>query len=84
MKSTLRSLRKPDEFAEGARDHGAVVRNGHGSRVVVRYRSKTIGFSRHGNAEYCKSYRLLLIKAFIAAGLALIVLAVVVRAAHAF
>ena len=79
MKSKLRSLRKPNEFIEHARQHGAQVRSGRGSRVVVRYQGKTIGFSRHGNQEYSRSYRLLLIKAFIAAGLTVLLVMLVVK-----
>ncbi len=80
MKSKLRSLRRPDDFIAYARRHGAQVRKGRGSRVVVRYQGKTIGFSRHGNAEYSKSYRLLVVKAFIAAGLLALLIMVAVRA----
>ena len=79
MKSKLRSLRKPDEFADYARARGAQVKSGHGSRVVVRYQGKTIGFSRHDNQEYSKAYRLLLVKAFIAAGLLSVLVIVAVR-----
>jgi hypothetical protein len=71
-------LKKPDEFAEFARLKGALVRNGHGSRLVVRYQGKTIGFSRHANEEYSKRYRLLLVKAFAAAGLVAIGAAVLI------
>ncbi len=79
MKSKLHSLKRPDDFIEYARRHGAQVRTGRGSRVVVRYQGRTIGFSRRGNAEYSKKYRLLLVKAFIAAGLLALLIMVAVR-----
>jgi hypothetical protein len=71
-------LVKPSDFITTALDKGAAVSAGHGSRVVVRYNGRAIGFSDPGNKEYCKSYRLLLIRAFKAAGL-LILLGVLAR-----
>lgn len=74
VKSRLHLAKRPSDFVKVAEYHEADVSNGAGSRKVVRYRGKTIGFSDHGNQEYSRSYRLLLIKAFIAAGLAAMVL----------
>lgn len=63
------SLRRPADFTAIAMDKGADVSTGHGSRVVVRYHGRTIGFSDRGNKEYSRQYRHLLIRAFSAAGL---------------
>ncbi len=79
MKSKLNSLRKPDEFIEHAKAHGAEMQDAGDSRVVVRYQGKTIDFSRRDNQEYSRSYRLILIKAFLAAGLITLLVMIVVR-----
>jgi hypothetical protein len=57
------------DFTRQAVNKGASARPGHGSRVVVTYNGKTIGYSNHGNKPYSREYRRLLLKAFAAAGL---------------
>lgn len=64
-----KQFKRPGDFINQATEAGAEVHTGHGSRVVVKYHGKTIGFSNHGNKEYSRNYRHILIKAFSAAGL---------------
>lgn len=67
---------RPDDFVNIAKQAGALVRNGHGSRVVIRYQNKTIGFSRRGNDEYPRQYRIILKHAFKAMGLLALLISV--------
>jgi len=75
MKTKLKSrtiyLRRPNDFVKQAIHHGAVHDHRPG-RHVVRIRGRSICFSDHGNKEYTPQYRRLLLKAFIAAGLAIL------------
>ncbi len=76
----VKELTRPSDFVDVAEQAGAEVDPGHGSRKVVRYRGRTIGFSDHGNREYPREYRYLLIRAFKAAGILLAVFALVTLA----
>ncbi len=78
----VKELTRPSDFIAVADEKHAKVDPGHGSRVVVRYQGKTIGFSDHGNREYPRQYRYLLIKAFKAAGLLVLVAGLLIGVFH--
>jgi len=66
----LDQCRKSDDFIKYAEQHGARVRNGHGSHVVVCTDDGSCAIPHHGNSELGKGLCHKITKIFAMIGLA--------------
>lgn len=74
LRQKIHELARPSDFVELARQRTDDIDRSNG-RIVVRYHGRAVGFSDHGNKEYSRAYRHLLMRAFRAAGLLAILIA---------
>ncbi len=64
----VKQLTRPSDYVEVAKEKTDDIDHSNG-HWVVRHNGRAVGFSDHGNREYSREYRHLLIRAFRAAGL---------------
>jgi predicted RNA binding protein YcfA (HicA-like mRNA interferase family) len=71
----LKNCRKSQDFITYAEQHGATVRNGHGSHMVIVTDKGSCPIPCHGNQEIGTGLRCKIIKIFAALGLGALILA---------
>jgi hypothetical protein len=69
----LDHCRKSDDFIDYALDHGAKIRNGHGSHVVIYTDDGICPIPHHGNSEIQTGTRCKIMKIFAIIGLAVMI-----------